>query len=318
MTGQLSAAWVIELLGQPNPALSRGRERRWGRNGSLSVDLARGVWRDHEAGDGGGVLDLIRRQIGGTRADAATWLERRGEVIHCVPPSRTEEGKKPPALRMSDAALGHAVQRRDTGHALAIWRASQLPNGGPVERYLAGRGLALPAEPERVLRFHLACPMGNERLPAMVALIRNALTGEPQGVHRTFLTADGERARRSDGAKLPKMMLGAAVSGAVMLSPDHLVEAGLAISEGIETGLAALARAPWLPMWAALSAGGIAGFPLLPGIEHLTIYADADGPGLDAAKACARRWAECGRYWAIEHPAEPGRDFADLAQGEAA
>ena len=44
------------LLGEPNPALSSEYEYRYGARGSLSIDLRKGTWYDHEVGDGGGVL----------------------------------------------------------------------------------------------------------------------------------------------------------------------------------------------------------------------------------------------------------------------
>ena len=46
------------LLGEPSSATRR--ELRYGRKGSLSVDIECGRWRDHEAGEGGGVLALAR------------------------------------------------------------------------------------------------------------------------------------------------------------------------------------------------------------------------------------------------------------------
>lgn len=49
------------LLGEPNPKLSSSSELRWGNHGSMSVDLAKGTWFDHENDTGGGVIDLIRR-----------------------------------------------------------------------------------------------------------------------------------------------------------------------------------------------------------------------------------------------------------------
>ena len=65
------------LLGDPNERLSGGGELRFGANGSLAVHVSgdhRGTWRDHEAGAGGGVLDLIIHRQGGDRKQAAQWL----------------------------------------------------------------------------------------------------------------------------------------------------------------------------------------------------------------------------------------------------
>jgi hypothetical protein len=109
------------------------------------------------------------------------------------------------------------------------------------------------------------------------------------------------------------MVLGAAAGGVVMLSPDSEVETGLGIAEGIESALAGLKRRPSLPTWAALSAGGIRTFPVLSGVEALVIYADNDAPGLEAARACAARWAAAGRFAEVIWPRAAGADMADLA-----
>src|SRR4051794_41090685 len=62
------------LLGEP--VLSRKGEMRWGSKGSFSLVLRgrrRGQCHDHEAGEGGDLIWLIRRQRGGTFAEAVTW-----------------------------------------------------------------------------------------------------------------------------------------------------------------------------------------------------------------------------------------------------
>jgi hypothetical protein len=67
-------------------------------------------------------------------------------------------------------------------------------------------------------------------------------------------------------------------------------------------------------VWAAGDAGGIRHFPVLAGIECLTVWADTDdgGAGMAAARACATRWSLAGREAAIKVPPAPS-DFADLA-----
>ena len=68
------------LLGEPNARLSKPDELRFGAHGSVAVDLATGTFYDHEANEGGGVLDLVRLKSDSakTRTDAAKWLERAG------------------------------------------------------------------------------------------------------------------------------------------------------------------------------------------------------------------------------------------------
>ena len=68
-----------QLLGEPNQALSKADELRFGTNGSMAVDLVKGVWHSHESGEGGGVLDLIERELGiAGRVEQLAWLEKQG------------------------------------------------------------------------------------------------------------------------------------------------------------------------------------------------------------------------------------------------
>lgn len=57
-------AVACALLGDPNEQLSKPGELRFGTNGSMSVDLIAGTFFDHELAQGGGVLDLIKRERG--------------------------------------------------------------------------------------------------------------------------------------------------------------------------------------------------------------------------------------------------------------
>jgi hypothetical protein len=88
------------------------------------------------------------------------------------------------------------------------------------------------------------------------------------------------------------MMLGKA--GVIRLSPDEEVSLGLGICEGIETALAVMA-AGWRPIWACGSLGALRDFPVLSGIEVLTIFADPKPIEVAGARTCATRWDEAGR-----------------------
>lgn len=179
--------------------------------------------------------------------------------------------------------------------------------------YLAGRGLAVPADAP--MRFHPACPRGadGEQWPAMLALMTDPATCEPVGVHRTFLLPDGSG--KAPGPLPAKMMAGNA--GVVRLVPDAEVSAGLGLAEGIETALAVMQGFVWRPVWAAASAGAIRTFPVLPGLRAITVFADPDGPGMAAGQACAERWTKAGAEARIIAP-PAGADFNDLVRRQVA
>jgi hypothetical protein len=118
----------------------------------------------------------------------------------------------------------------------------------------------------------------------MVALMTDPVTGEPSGIHRTFLDAQNRKTERK--------MLGR--QGVVRISPDEDVTFGLGICEGIEDALALIVSG-WSPVWAVTCAGALSRFPVPSEIQALTIVSDADVAGLTAAETCAARWREAGR-----------------------
>src|SRR5690606_15559148 len=101
-------------------------------------------------------------------------------------------------------------------------------------------------------------------------------------IHRTFLLDDGS-AKASPGKK----MLGSVAEAAVRLFP--MPEDGhLGVAEGIETALAAYALFD-TPVWAALSADGLARFQWPEGLTRVTIYADVGDAGRQAAATLSDR-----------------------------
>lgn len=206
-------------------------------------------------------------------------------------------------------AAGKSDDRRQL--ALEIARASQPIAGSIAETYLArriGREINWP----KCLRFHPECPRGTDHHPALIAIMRDAVTNEFRCIQRVFLKADGsDRLRDARG----KMTLGMAAGAACKLSPDDAVTSGLALAEGGEKALAILA-AGWGPIWSTQGTATMAAFPMLAGIEALTIFADPGEAGQKAAVACAERWAAAGREVAIRTP--HGKGDWDSALREAA
>lgn len=68
------------LLGEPSQESKAKRELRFGTRGSLSVSLDKGTWHDHEAGRGGGVLDLVQERKALGQDEAVAWLQDQGHI----------------------------------------------------------------------------------------------------------------------------------------------------------------------------------------------------------------------------------------------
>ncbi len=287
-------------LTRDDPTFTKQDTLRFRGKGSLVVHVGgarRGTWYDHEAGEGGDALALVAHLQGVPMREAYRWaLAWLGLVGGGGRPAEPHRPVAPPQPQRVPAETADLARR--------IWREAVPAAGTLAEAYLASRGLALPADAP--LRFHPACPRGAERLPAMVAAMTDPETGAPCGVHRTFLRLDG--AWKAEGQA--KMMAGRA--GVIRLVPDEDVTLGLGIAEGIETALAVMQRTGWRPVWAASSAGAIRRFPVLPGIEALTIFADTGEAGIGAANACAAQWIAAGREARILAP--PHDDWDDATR----
>jgi phage/plasmid primase-like uncharacterized protein len=196
-----------------------------------------------------------------------------------------------PATLARREAERRAEATKRAEQAKRLWQEARPIAGTVAEAYLRGRGITCPLP--RSLRFHAEAWHGPtaRRWPALVAAVQGAGAA---AVHRTFIKPDGSGKAGLQGGD--KLMLGATVGGAVRLSdgPSRLV-----VAEGIESALSLLCGLLDGPatVWAALSTSGMRGLrlPIEPG--RLTVAADGDGPGREAAHALAE-WAH-GSGWQV-------------------
>lgn len=195
--------------------------------------------------------------------------------------------------------------------ALALCRsASPILPSTEAAGYLQARGCSLP-HPDGDLRFLAAHRHpGGWRGPCLLALVTDAITGEPMTLHRTWVQPDGSKAPidrpRLLWPGLPK------AGGVVRLWPDDEVTLGLCVAEGIETALTAAAG--FGMAWSTIDAGNLAALPVLDGIESLTIVADHDPAGKKGADACRRRWLEAGVEVRVWQAPNAGADLNDYAR----
>jgi putative DNA primase/helicase len=195
------------------------------------------------------------------------------------------------------------------GVALDIWQQATPIAGTIAARYLAGRGIEVPPDIHGpTLRFHASCPYRGARQPCMVALLRDIITDAPRAIQRTALS--------NAGGKIGRMTLGPKAGAAIKISANAEVADRITIGEGLETTLAGMMLG-YAPAWALGDAGELAAFPILAGIESITILVDHDvsGTGQRAALRCSSRWTDAGREVFRLVPRKPGEDINDLLRG---
>ena len=335
----IAEAVVRDLLGDPNPRLSRGRQWRYGRHGSLSVDLEKGVWHDFETDEGGGVLHLNRREQHRDTAEAFRWLRDRGHVpeqARLPSGARSHRTKRKPrsATPSSPRTRSGDAETWSTRLVQPIWSASIPADGTPGHAYLADR-MAWPAweyaalaplsadvrwiSRARALRRDLA---GNwAGLPdgvagALLTVLRAPTTGEVRGIslegHDAVGLRPAERWRRTFGRAR------GSVFEARASDPQKVVH----ISEGAVDALA-LVWASWLEPRGGriVSIGGTSGFrglrakdvPQLVGaVTTVVLHPDGDpqGQGELAAIQAQAHIQAAGRTCRIRRCA-PGLDPAE-------
>jgi len=214
----------------------------------------------------------------------------------------TERPAVPPQSRRPRAStLPPEEGAPSTRDALKLWAEATDPRATLAERYLASRGLELPEEAAgEALRWH-------RRTGAMLALFRDIRTNEPKAISRTFIN--------DDAIKIGRKFLGPVGGCAVKLDADEEVLGGLHIGEGVETCLAAR-QIGLKPTWALGSAGAIAAFPVLSGVEALTFLREHDAANARAAEACGKRWTAAQRQVFNAWPTV-GKDLNDSIRGSA-
>jgi len=264
---------------------------RCGGTDRFGANIRKQKWNCRGCGGRGDVVDLVRHLDDCTFAEAVRTLT--GMSARSTSPAHPIAATPPPPPDGLKSAN-------------RIWRETVGIAGTDGESYFDRRGIVLNRAPNYGgLRFHPRCPWERGTTPCVIGRFTDAITGEPRGIWR----------RPIDGRK-PKA-LGPMGGCVIRLWPDEEVSTGLVIGEGVETVLSAATRftrrgALLQPAWATGSAGNLERFPILAGIETLTILVDRDesGRGQEAAARCAIRWAEARRNVTKLTPHTPG-DFND-------
>jgi phage/plasmid primase-like uncharacterized protein len=258
----------------------------------FAINVRKQIWNCRQCGVGGDVIKLAQHLDGSDFKDAIETL-----AGNTASAARKLTGANAPVKRIG---RNGEDERRNLDLADAIWRATQ-PLGPEAIAYFNRRGIDIDAVPEHGgLRFH-------QRHQCIVGRFTTATGNQPRGIWRRPITGEKPKA------------LGPMAGGVLRLWPDESVEQGLVLGEGVETTLAAATRITHRgtllqPAWAACSAGNMESFPVLAGIEALTLLVDNDvsGTGQKAAATCAARWSAAGREVTRLTPKHAGDDFNDL------
>jgi hypothetical protein len=271
----------------------------------FSINVRKQVFLCRGCAARGNVITLVRFLDGCTFLEALEYLT--GE--RAPAPSR-------PPLAATDAPRDDDRDARDLTSAKTIVLGMGRLLGSPGETYFRDvrridtEAIADVLERIDAIGWHPAVyfnepghALHGRKLGAIISIMTDMITAEPTGaISRTYI---------HEGRKVGKAKTLGSPAGIIRLSEDADVLEGLHIAEGLETALDVMAEG-FRPCWSTGSTAIMAKFPVLGGIEALTIFADhdANGAGLRAASEAANRWETAGREIHVYQRETPG-DFND-------
>ena len=145
----------------------------------------------------------------------------------------------------------------------------EIAEGDPAYKYIFKRTGLL--EMPKTLRFHtgLYHPDTRGNVPAIIAKVSD-LDNKPVSIHRTYITAEGEKAK----VDRPKMLMQGSIpdGSAIRLFP---YQESLGITEGIETAISCFAIFG-IPTWAAISAAMLVKWTPPAVVKRVYIFGDND------------------------------------------
>ena len=247
----------------------------------------------------------------GAHGDRLTWLTKAEGMSKAEAMATLYDGA---IVHADSPALKQSTEEK-YNYMMGLWTEARPLLGSPAEHYLRNtRGIdtaRLPSSIHETLRFHPRCPFGaNNRVPCLIALMRNPLSDAPVGIHRTALKRDPNG--RID--RIDRKMFGKA--GVVKLWP---ADSRLVIGEGLETVLSVIGMTHrgqlLVPVWAALSGHMLGTLPPLPGVDELVIVVDNDVEGQEAARRVRTAWQHAGRKVVPLVPKIAGADANDMLRG---
>jgi hypothetical protein len=297
------------------------------RTPSFFVNDQKQFWHDFSSGLSGDVFAFMMKMEGVPFPEA---VRRCARVAGISIPNGGYAAAPMSAEAMAKAAAEREVRRRseleqeaarekrmgELARSIARDSCAFRPgDGSPPSLFLERRGLkTMDGVSPRALLYHPQCPFrddaGNEVIHhALIGLYRDVLTDKVRAISRRPLTFDGQSLGKP-------VSLGPARGCAIKLTADEDVCQVLHLAEGVTSALAA-AMLGMVPIWATGGTGNMAKFPVLSGVDSLTLIADNDesGAGQIAANECFDRWREAGKEVGNVISDTPGTDIADVILG---
>ncbi len=220
------------LLGDPNAHRSTKTNLRYGSKGSLSIDLAKGVWNNFETDESGNCFELIKTQMGFT--DFKDVIGYAKDFLNCRPIEM--------APMVSKELQSEKINNDDNKKKEIIEKIvkNSVPVKGTIAETYLRKTRGLNQFEQADIRFVRSCQTYHQDkktfVPALVSIARN----DKGGVNNIELIKINPETGDKDYASDPiKQGFGARKGTYVELNTHHKSDK-VYVSEGVETGLSIL------------------------------------------------------------------------------
>ncbi|WP_116964238.1 MobF family relaxase [Fastidiosibacter lacustris] len=233
---------AISLLGEPNKALSNQTQLRFGKNGSLTVNLEKAQWFSHETGKGGNPFDLIKHEL--NFSDFKDVLDYAKKFVNYTPDMQYIEVKPKPTeqINLEDEKRQERKEKQEQMKALGdrLYQQSVPIKGTLGEKYLAEcRGLSCYENAD--IRFvnsisGIDKTTGNRiYTPAILSVAKD----DKDALHHVQVIRLNQDGSKNKDVKITKQTYGKMDGFAVDLN-TKADKSVTYLAEGVETGLSIL------------------------------------------------------------------------------
>lgn len=302
---------AVQLLGDPNPRLSSESQLRFGKKGSLSVNLNTNKWHSFETGEGGGAFGLIQQELGLRDFKAA--LDYAVSFVNYQPTDNIKPQVKEPPSTPIKAPVDTAKQVQMKRYGQQLEAKSQPLHGTLGEIYLR-QHRDLSHIDHADIRFlpSITGYKGKQKVqtPAILAIARD----KNRNVHHVQVIRLDQAGQKNKAVSIAKQTYGTMQGYAVELNKRGNQQVTY-LAEGVETGLSILSQNPKARVLAVLGKSNFLRIDLEQLANKVILCLDNDGSKTFTDKTileAVKRLEHDGKQVRLVIPELPKQDFNDV------
>lgn len=222
------------LLGEPNKALSSSNNLRYGRKGSLSIQVKSGLWKNFETDESGNLFGLIKTELGMSEfKDAVKYAKEFLNMSEYIEPKIRKE-----AIKKSNQANSTTKKTAET-----LYKSSKPINDTPAQKYL-NKHRNITSRNETSLRYVKNCyTYHGDKKTTVPALLAPTFDEKGKLNNIQVIRINPLDFNKDRQSKLKKQTLGPSNGYFCELNKNH--NNGVTyIAEGVETGMSILEAKP--------------------------------------------------------------------------